>query len=210
MANKINLAYKIGRAGCVIFTRLFGPLEAINKDNVPNDGPVCLMPNHISYLDPPVAGCLLKRKVYFMAKSELFKVPVLGPMIASFGAFPVKRGVADRRALARAMELLRAGEVVNIFPEGRRSKDGEIGEANKGSIDLALKCNATIIPTLILGTEYSLSTINSGLHKHPIKVIYGNPLDVKKYDGLDKNEMLENLSKDWKKSLLDMKEKYNG
>lgn len=208
--NKINLAYRLGRAGCVFFTWLFGPVKAYNKENVPNEGPVCLMPNHISYLDPPVAGCLLKRKVYFMAKAELFKVPVLGPMIASFGAFPVKRGVADRRALVRAMELLRQNEIVNIFPEGKRSKDGEIGEANKGSIDIALKTNAIIIPTLILGTQYSLSTINKGLHKHPIKVIYGKPLNVEKYKDLEKNEILENLAKDWKNSLLDMKEKYNG
>ena len=102
-----------------------------------------------------------KRKVYFMAKAELFKVPLLGPMIRSFGAFPVTRGVADRRALARAMELMRAGEVVNIFPEGKRSETGEICEPNRGSFDLALKCNAVIVwlsGNIVFDSSFKIST----------------------------------------------------
>lgn len=205
MKNKINISYRIGRFGCRVFLAIFGPLKKYHEENIPAEGPVCIMPNHVSYLDPPVTGAMIKRKVYFMAKAELFKVPVLGPMIRSFGAFPVTRGVADRRALARAMELMRAGEVVNIFPEGRRSKDGKIGEANKGSIDLALKCNAKIVPALILGTEKCFSALNPGLHKNPIKIIYGKPLEPEKYEGLPKNEILDNLTKDWKNSLEEMR-----
>ena len=205
MSNKINFAYRIGRIVCRVFLALFGPAKAYNTENIPDEGPVCIMPNHISYLDPPLTGTFLKRKVYFMAKSELFKVPVLGPMITSFGAFPVKRGTADRRALARAMELMRAGEVVNIFPEGRRSKDGRIGEPNKGSFDLALKCNAKIVPALILGTEKSLSVQNPGLRKSPVKILYGKPLDAEKYKECSKDEMLENLINDWKETLDKLK-----
>ena len=205
MSNKINIAYRLGRTGCKVFLTLFGPTKTYHKENVPEEGPVCLMPNHVSYLDPPAAGAFLKRKVYFMAKAELFKVPVLGPMIRSFGAFPVTRGVADRRALARAMELMRAGEVVNIFPEGKRSENGEIGEPNKGSFDLALKCGAAIVPTLILGTEKSLSTLNPKIHKAPVKILYGKPLDTEKYKDLPKDEMLSNLVRDWRDTLENLK-----
>ena len=206
MASKINISYRLGRIGCKIFLTLFGPTKAYFTENVPAEGPVCLMPNHVSYLDPPVAGTFLKRKVYFMAKAELFKVPVLGPLIRSFGAFPVTRGVADRRALARAMELMRAGEVVNIFPEGKRSETGEICEPNRGSFDLALKCGAVIVPALIVGTEKSLSTLNPKIHKAPVKVLYGKPLEPEKYKDLPKDELLSNLVKDWKDTLNNLKE----
>ncbi|MBQ7256606.1 MAG: 1-acyl-sn-glycerol-3-phosphate acyltransferase [Abditibacteriota bacterium] len=205
MASKINLSYRIGRVFCRFFLTIFGPTKACYTENVPEEGPVCLMPNHISYLDPPVTGAFLNRKVYFMAKAELFKIPVLGPLIRSFGAFPVTRGVADRRALARAMELMRAGEVVNIFPEGKRSETGEICDPNRGSFDLALKCGAVIIPTLIVGTEKSLSTINPKIHKAPVKVLYGKPLDTEKYKDLPKDEMLSNLVRDWKETLYNLK-----
>ena len=205
MANKINFSYRLGRVCCKIFLTLLGPTKAYHTENVPDEGPVCLMPNHVSYLDPPVAGTFLKRKVYFMAKAELFKIPVLGPLIRSFGAFPVTRGVADRRALARAMELMRAGEVVNIFPEGKRSETGEICEPNRGSFDLALKCGAVIVPTLIVGTEKSLSTLNSKIHKAPVKVLYGKPLDTEKYKDSPKDEMLASLIRDWRDTLDNLK-----
>lgn len=203
--NKGTITYRICSCLCRLFFKIYGPMTIYHEENVPLEGPVCLMPNHVSFLDPPAAGCQLKRQVFFMAKSELFKIPVLGPVIKGCGAFPVTRGTVDRRALAKTMELLNAGEAVNIFPEGKRSKDGRIGEANKGSIDLALKYNAVIIPVYIKGTDKSLSVMNPGLKKNPIKVFYGKSLDTEKYRELPKNEMLDNLSKDWKETVLKLK-----
>lgn len=83
-----------------------------------------LCSNHISNLDPPTVGILLKRKVHFMAKAELFNVPVLGPLIGKLGAFPVKRGGVSKESIKLALNILRDGKVMGIFPEGSRGAGG--------------------------------------------------------------------------------------
>jgi 1-acyl-sn-glycerol-3-phosphate acyltransferase len=128
--------------------------------------------NHISNLDPPLVGCAMQRKIHFMAKEELFKIPILAPIIRTLGAFPVKRGGGDHQALKTSIQLLKNGQVLGIFPEGTRSKTGELGKAHSGAALIALKANSPVVPVAIIGS-YRLF--------RSIKVIFGKPIDVTPY-----------------------------
>jgi len=168
--------YYIGRAICKLFLKLLGGYTPSGAENIPKKGGVLLAPNHVSYLDPPVVGCGISRKVHFMAKEELFKVPVFGSLIRSVGAFPVRRGTADRSALKRAMDLLAQGKVVCVFPEGTRSSDWNLQPPELGFAMVALKSRAPVIPAAIFGTERALSPRSPGLHRIRVRVVYGKPM----------------------------------
>lgn len=168
--------YYIGRALCRTYLKLFGGFKSHHADNIPKTGPVLLAPNHISFLDPPIVGSGVSRMVHFMAKEPLFKIPILGFLIHKVGAFPVKRGTADRAALKRALELLSEGKIVCIFPEGTRSHDLNLLPPELGFAMIALKSHAPVVPVAVIGAEKSLSP------KHPLpcptktKVVYGKPM----------------------------------
>ena len=149
--------------------------QVIGKENIPQDGAVLLVSNHISLFDPPLVGCALDRQVHFMAKAELFEVPVLKQLITDFGAFPVKRGAGDRAALRTVFKLLEDGNVMGMFPEGTRSKSGEVEEAHSGAAVFALRSNATVIPVGIMGS-YKLF--------RRIRIVIGKPIDMTSYRGV--------------------------
>ena len=133
--------------------KLFYRLSVKGSENLPAKGPVVLVANHASYLDPIVLGVASRRPVDFMAKEELFKIFGLGWLMRRLYAFPVKRTAFDRRAIRTALKALAAGRVVGIFPQGTRQKDG-VGEAFPGAALLALKSAAPIVPAAIVGTGH--------------------------------------------------------
>lgn len=142
------------------------------KHHVPLNGAVILCSNHSSLWDPPILASPLSRKVHYMAKSELFRIPIFNKIIAQLGAFPVKRNGISKESIKTALHLLSEGKVIGIFPEGSRKVT--IGAAQKGAASLALKSKATLIPVAIVG--------NYRLFK-PMKVIYGSPLDLNEFQG---------------------------
>jgi len=131
----------------------FGRFRVEGTENVPAQGGVILAPNHASYVDPPMVGAALRRPTWYMAKQELFEVPVFGWLIRRTRAFPVRRGAPDRRALRRALELLAAGEVVTIFPEGERRQPGnQLRDPELGLAFIAAHSGAPVVPVALLGT----------------------------------------------------------
>ncbi len=197
-------SYYIGRCLCRFFLFLLGGYKGVGAENIPKEGPVLLMPNHVSYLDPPAAGSCCSRQVYFMAKAELFKIPALGKLIYSVGAFPVTRGTSDVGAIKHAFRLLKEGRMVNIFPEGRRSKDGLLGEPQRGALMVAIKSDAVLIPTAIKGTDKCLSTLNKGLHRTKTTVRYGRPLKRDDLEGLDSHEACRILGERWTEAMEEL------
>ncbi|WP_202080030.1 lysophospholipid acyltransferase family protein [Caldalkalibacillus salinus] len=163
------MLYHIFRGLFRVFFRLFYRYEVVGNEHIPSTGPVMLCCNHISNLDPPILGCGTDRKVSFMAKQELFKIPVVSFLIRSFGAFPVKRGVTDKQALKKSLSILKEGGTLGIFPEGTRSKTGRLGKAFSGVGLFALKENADVIPTAVIG-PYKLFK--------GVKIVYGQPIDL--------------------------------
>lgn len=143
--------------------------EVHGLEHFPKDGGVLLCSNHINNLDPPVVGITAPRPVHFMAKEELFSVPVLKDIIKACNAFPVKRGMSDREALRKGLGVLKAGEVLGLFPEGTRSKTGELGEGLAGAGFFALRSAAHVVPCAIIGPYKAFTKL---------KVVYGKPIDM--------------------------------
>jgi 1-acyl-sn-glycerol-3-phosphate acyltransferase len=171
----------------IIFKILFR-LEIIGRENIPKNGPLIVASNHASLLDPPLVGTASTRKVYFMAKEELF-VPILGSIYKSLGAFPVKRGASDRTAIKCALNLLKTDKVLGIFPEGTRSKTGKLGHAGSGTLGLAGKFKVPIIPTAVIGSNLKLQ--KSFWPK--IKVVFGKPIFFPNDRVVDK-ELLQEMT----------------
>jgi 1-acyl-sn-glycerol-3-phosphate acyltransferase len=125
-------------------------------ENVPRDGPLIVVANHLSNADPPlVAGWLtpaLGRQMHILAKQSLF-VPVVGWLLRRLGATPVRAGGSDIEAYRVAREVLDRGEVLCIFPEGTRSHDGVLGEAKPGVAMLATRSGVPILPVGVSGTD---------------------------------------------------------
>jgi len=160
--------YSFGKWLCgTYFKATFKP-EIIGAENMPETGGVLLCTNHIHNYDPPLVGVASPRDVHFMAKSELFSIPVLKHIMPKINAFPVKRGMSDKTALKTGMKLLKEGNVVGLFPEGTRSKTGEIGEGLAGAGFFALKSEAAIVPCAIVG-QYQKGK--------KLKVVFGKPID---------------------------------
>lgn len=126
------------------------------KEKLPRTGPVILVSNHASDFDPPFIAAGLERPVAFMAKEELFKVPILGPAIRGFGAYPVKRGSADRSAIRAALASLEQGWAAGLFLDGTRRPDGRIHDPKLGAAMIAAKTQAPLLPVSIWGTEHIL------------------------------------------------------
>jgi 1-acyl-sn-glycerol-3-phosphate acyltransferase len=150
-------------------------LRARGRENLPEGGFV-LAANHTSNFDPWPLGLPLfpRRQLRFMGKSELFK-PLLGPILRAGGAFPVRRGEGDLEAIQKAVELVREGEVVVMFPEGTRRKKGlrkkYEARAHTGAARIALTADAPLVPAAIKGTD-RLSQLG------PLRVAYGEPVPL--------------------------------
>ncbi len=170
------MLYWIGRAIFRVLFWFFGRWTIKGRENVPDTGGVILAPNHVSHADPPAVGSAIRRPTWFLAKEELFKAPILGWLIRRTRAYPVRRGKADRKALERTLELLRQGEVVTIFPEGERSRDGTLGEPELGFAYVALKAKAPVVPVAVLGTDGVLRPGSSRLRFGRILIRFGEPM----------------------------------
>jgi 1-acyl-sn-glycerol-3-phosphate acyltransferase len=163
--------YRIGQVICNVVFALVFRLKVVGVNNVPETGPVMLCSNHISNLDPPIIGTKVPRKVHFMAKAELFDIPLFSSLITVLGAFPVKRGGVSKEAIRTAIQLLKDGKVMCIFPQGSRHNTSGVGK--KGAASIALKAGAVVVPIAIIG------------HYKPLRrmtVVYGKPLDLTVFD----------------------------
>jgi len=154
----------------------FGRLRVIGAEQVPPTGGVLLAPNHSSYADPPLTGVASPRPVWFMAKSELFKLPVLGWLITRVNAFPVKRAAVDRQALKIAHELLTSGKAVTIFIEGHTSPDGRLQPPSLGPAMIALRAGTPIVPVAIINADRLLPPRGKFIRFARVTVVFGPAL----------------------------------
>jgi len=157
---------------CVMY--LIFRLKIHNIENFPKDGAALVALNHKSLWDVPLCATVLPRQLHFMAKHELFNVPVLKGIIKWAGAFPVNRGTADIGAIKTAMTLLKNGKCVAIFPEGTRVKEGQPHEVKSGVAMIASKAKVPVIPVAIKG-KYGFM--------RKIDIFVGTPIYVENADG---------------------------
>lgn len=162
--------YSFAKSVVIAILKPIYRFEAIGIENFPKEGGVLLCSNHISNLDPPVVGSNIPRPVYFMAKEELFNFPLLGKLLPHINAFPVKRGMSDREALRKGLAVLKEGKVLGLFPEGTRSKTGELRKGLAGAGFFALRSQAEVVPCAVIGPYKPFRRL---------KIIYGKPIDMK-------------------------------
>lgn len=162
------------RAALHLCFRLYFGMRRRGHEHVPARGPAILASNHRSFLDPFLIGCLVRRPVYFMAKTELFAHPLVGWILSALGAFPVDRGVGDGEAMATARALLARGECVVVFPEGTRVRPGPLGRPRRGIGRLALQTGAPVVPVAVFGTD----AVRRGwrIRPHRVRLRCGPPL----------------------------------
>ncbi len=131
---------------------LLSDWEVEGKENVPRSGPLIVVANHLNLPDPPLLTASIPRRIIFMAKEELFYSRG-GPFVRWFGAFPVRRGELDREAIRQAIKVLEEGLALGMFPEGRRSPNARLIQAEPGTALIALRTRVPILPVGISGTE---------------------------------------------------------
>ncbi|MBV9333660.1 MAG: 1-acyl-sn-glycerol-3-phosphate acyltransferase [Candidatus Eremiobacteraeota bacterium] len=136
--------------------------------NVPATGPLIVACNHISYFDPPFMGCFCPRRIRYMAKKELFEIPVLGAVITGLGAYAVDRHGSAAAAIKRSLHVLKEGGAIGIFPEGTRNLTGSVAPQT-GVALLAALSQAPVVPACIHGTDRALRLAR-------VDVAFGAPL----------------------------------
>jgi 1-acyl-sn-glycerol-3-phosphate acyltransferase len=146
--------------------------EVRGREHVPRSGGVIVASNHVSYWDPPLVGAAATRELHFLAKEELFRTPVLGPLIRVFNAIPIRRGVADLSGLTKAMDVLRAGDALIVFPEGTRNRSGTLNAARPGIGMLAVSTDALVVPACIVGSNRPGKWL---FRLAPLRVSFGPP-----------------------------------
>lgn len=174
--------------------RLLGGWRVRGHDNVPVQGGAVIAANHLSHLDPPAVGAALRRRTYYFAKSELFANPLFGLLIRKCYAFPVRRGAADTTALKHAISLLEAGELLTMFPEGTRSRTGELGEFDLGAALAAARAGVPIVPCALSGTETVLPRGAKRLHRGRFAVSFGEPVDPLQYGPKPRKAELQQIT----------------
>ena len=156
------------------FLKFVYRIEITGLDNIPIEGKSIVCSNHFNNLDPLLIGTCLPRRINYMAKEELFSNKLFASFLKKFGVFPVKRGGADISAIKTALKILKEDSVLGIFPEGTRSKTGEMLEAKPGIAMISIKSQSPIIPIAIIG-NYKLFS--------KIRIIIDKPMDFSEYYG---------------------------
>jgi 1-acyl-sn-glycerol-3-phosphate acyltransferase len=193
LLREYNLVYWLGKMTVKLGFLLSSRLEVRNEKNVPREGGVLLVANHISHLDPPLVAATCARKVYFLSKKELFKNGFIGWFMNASGQIKVDRGKGIE-AVEVAIKTLIAGRVICIFPEGTRSRTGEMQQPHTGIVVIASKVNVPIVPILVEGT-YQMMPPKAKFPKlfSRIKMTYGEPfyLTEEQKDLSSKDKMRE-------------------
>lgn len=172
--HETTLVRLVKNMGDILF-RLLAEVECVGQKNVPKTGGCIVASNHVNNFDIIYMTICNPRHPYFMAKVELYKNPLFGWFIRLGGTFPVYRGEKDQWALQQAGRILAAGESLFMFPEGTRSRNGQLKEGKVGVIKLALKHQVPVIPAAILGTQNFRFSLR---HRTKIRIEFGQPLDI--------------------------------
>ena len=175
--------YRVSSFFLGLLFRYYNRWEVSGREHIPDSGGVILIANHTSYADPPIAGPACPRPVSFMAKSELFRIPIFSALIRRTHAFPVQRGAADQHALRRAVRLLKREQVLLIFPEGKRSADGRLQPFEPGAAFIALASGAAVVPMAIDGADRLLPRGKPILLPGKLRLRFGPPVDLSRFRG---------------------------
>ena len=161
---------------------LFRP-SVEGRENIPLEGPVLIAPIHRSNVDFAFTLFISPRKVFFMAKDSIFRVPILGPLVTHLGAFPVRRGSADRESMSLAEQVLRRGYALVLFPEGTRKEGLSVQTLHDGAMFVAARTGATVVPVGIGGSDKAMPLGAKFPRPARIRIVVGTPISPPVSDG---------------------------
>jgi 1-acyl-sn-glycerol-3-phosphate acyltransferase len=172
--------FKITRLFVGVFLRIYFRMEFEGVENVPQIGAMIVAPNHVSYLDPIWVSIPIERPLRYMTWDKMTRLPLLGPLMRTYGAFPVNvdKGRGDRAALRHSLEHLRAGGSLMIFPEGARTRNGKLMPFKPGVIRLALDTDVPIVPVTIIGGYEAYSPHHVIPRPYKLKIVYHEPIKL--------------------------------
>jgi 1-acyl-sn-glycerol-3-phosphate acyltransferase len=168
--------YFFSRLACYIFCKVWLRMEIRGRENVPSSGSFIFSSNHTSHLDPILCGIACPRVIWYMGKKELFRNRLFGWYLSTLNCIPIDREKGDIRTLKTALELLKTGKPMLLFPEGTRSLDGEIGEAKRGVGFIVEKSAAPVIPCYIQNSWRAMPKHSRMIRPVKIRVIVGRPM----------------------------------
>jgi len=172
----MTLTYNIFYNLAKLLARVFFRMRVVHPERMVESGPLILAVNHTSYFDPPLAGICSRRGVYYLARKTLLQWPFFGPLFPAMNVIPVERDGNDMSALREVIKKIKDGNGVVLFPEGTRSKDGNIQPARAGIGFVIAKTGAPVLPMRIFGAYDAFPKNSKRLHFTQITVVIGEPL----------------------------------
>lgn len=204
------MLYSILKPVVAFLMRLLFRLESRGTEHIPATGPVLIVANHSSVLDPPLIGGVCPRPLTFLAKAELFGIPGFGWLIRRLGASPLRREGADPSALRMAQRLLGDGKALLVFPEGTRGEEGVLREAKAGAALLAVQSGATVIPAYVCGSGRAWPRGRRLPRPVKVMVTFGAPLRFQRAVGADRRAHYEAASRRMMEAIGDLKDRAIG
>lgn len=189
------MLYAICKPIAVAIMKLLFRLEARGTEHVPATGPVLLVANHSSVLDPPLVGGMTPRRLTFLAKAELFGIPGFGWLIRRLGAQPLRREGADPSALRTAQRVLQDGGALLVFPEGTRGEEGVLREAKPGAALLAMQTGVPVVPVYVRGSGGAWPRGRRLPRPAKVVVTFGPALTFARAAGADRKAQYEAASR---------------
>jgi len=197
--------YAILKVPAVAFMRWWFRLRVTGTEHVPPTGAALIVSNHQSILDPPMVGGAAPRQIYFLAKAELFRIPLFGRLIMALHARPVRREGSDPRALKTAARLLEEGKALLVFPEGTRSLDG-LAPAKPGVGMLAVMSGAPVVPAYVSGTLEALPKGAVRPRRSQVSVRFGPALHFKAQTGEGRKDRYREAANEMMRAITQLKD----
>jgi 1-acyl-sn-glycerol-3-phosphate acyltransferase len=194
----------------IMLMKVLFRVERHGTEHVPLDGPLLIVANHSSFLDPPLVGAMAPRPLTFLAKAELFAVPFLGWLIRHLGAYPVNREGADMAAFRTTQRALADRRAVLIFPEGTRGEEGVLRPAKPGAALLAVQSGAAVVPAYVSGSGRAWPRGRRLPRPAKVVVTFGPPLKFQRAVGPQRKAQYETASREMMAAIGALKDRASG
>lgn len=178
----MNVYYQIGYNLFKFFGNFFFSFRVVHPERIIESGPAILAMNHESFVDPPLAGICARRELHILARRSLLKWPVLGPLMLKVNVIPVDRSGGDMAALKAIIRILKQGHATLLFPEGTRTRTGNLQPAQPGIGFIVAKTLAPVVPMRIFGAYKALPPSGKEFHPGPITIVVGEPIHFTEAD----------------------------
>ena len=196
--------WKMAQVLVRVSTTVLLDLKVYGKENIPAEGGALMISNHQSYLDPAILGAQLWRPMSYLAKSELWNNPIFGALITSLNAYPVRQGAGDTGAIKETISRLQEGHLLNIFPEGSRTEDGELLPIQPGAALVIRKAGVPVVPAVVEGSFAAWPRGQLLPSPRPVRVMYGKPM---KLDHLDRKQIVAEIDRTFRTMLAELRAK---